>query len=147
MPDLARLRAKRLFLLDLDGTLYLDERLFDGAADFLRDEIAWFEAHGLNHALWVWEPTYEPWYTWGDRAMYYPFGSDPANFTEVENDLWRVIREAWARNTIRPSGGVSGAAPNAPPPQPSAAPSPTPSPLPLPAYSLLRKIVSGLDSV
>ena len=28
MPDLARLRAKRLFLLDLDGTLYLDERLF-----------------------------------------------------------------------------------------------------------------------
>ena len=36
MPDFARLRAKRLFLLDLDGTLYLDERLFDGAADFLR---------------------------------------------------------------------------------------------------------------
>ena len=36
MPDLARLRVKRLFLLDLDGTLYLDERLFDGAADFLR---------------------------------------------------------------------------------------------------------------
>ena len=36
MPNLARLRAKRLFLLDLDGTLYLDERLFDGAADFLR---------------------------------------------------------------------------------------------------------------
>ena len=36
MPDCARLRAKRLFLLDLDGTLYLDERLFDGAADFLR---------------------------------------------------------------------------------------------------------------
>ena len=36
MPDFARLRAKRRFLLDLDGTLYLDERLFDGAADFLR---------------------------------------------------------------------------------------------------------------
>ena len=36
MPDLARLRAKRLFLLDLDGTLYLDERLFDGAADCAR---------------------------------------------------------------------------------------------------------------
>ena len=36
MPDFARLRVKRLFLLDLDGTLYLDERLFDGAADFLR---------------------------------------------------------------------------------------------------------------
>lgn len=72
-----------------------------GAADFLRDEIAWFETRGLNHAIWVWEPTYEPWYTWGDRAMYYPFGPDPANFTEVENDLWRVIREAWARNALR----------------------------------------------
>jgi len=30
-----RLAKKRLFLLDLDGTLYLDERLFDGAAAFL----------------------------------------------------------------------------------------------------------------
>ncbi len=73
-----------------------------GAADFLRDEIAWFEAHGIHHALWVWEPTYEPWYTWGDRAMYYPFGPNPQNFTEVENDLWQVIREAWARNRVRP---------------------------------------------
>lgn len=73
-----------------------------GAAEFLRDEIAWFEAHGLNHALWVWEPTYEPWYTWGDRAMYYPFGPDPQNFTEVENDLWRVILESWRKNSLRP---------------------------------------------
>lgn len=31
-----RLRRKRLFLLDMDGTLYLDETLFDGAAAFLR---------------------------------------------------------------------------------------------------------------
>ena len=28
--------AKRLFLLDMDGTLYLGERLFDGTLDFLR---------------------------------------------------------------------------------------------------------------
>ncbi len=28
--------AKRLFLLDMDGTLYLDDALFDGAAEFLR---------------------------------------------------------------------------------------------------------------
>lgn len=35
MPSLERLRQKRLFLLDLDGTLYLDETLFDGAAEFL----------------------------------------------------------------------------------------------------------------
>ena len=26
---------KRLFLLDMDGTIYLDETLFDGTVDFL----------------------------------------------------------------------------------------------------------------
>lgn len=30
-----RLQEKRLFLLDMDGTIYLDEALFDGTADFL----------------------------------------------------------------------------------------------------------------
>lgn len=30
------LNEKKLFLLDMDGTLYLDETLFDGSADFLR---------------------------------------------------------------------------------------------------------------
>lgn len=30
------LQGKRLFLLDMDGTIYLDDNLFDGAADFLR---------------------------------------------------------------------------------------------------------------
>lgn len=33
MPEL---REKRLFLLDMDGTIYLDEQLFDGVKDFLR---------------------------------------------------------------------------------------------------------------
>ena len=30
-----KMKNKRLFLLDMDGTLYLDDRLFPGAADFL----------------------------------------------------------------------------------------------------------------
>ena len=29
------LKRKRLYLLDMDGTLYLDDRLFDGAEEFL----------------------------------------------------------------------------------------------------------------
>lgn len=33
---MTRLSEKRLFLLDMDGTIYLDETLFDGTADFLR---------------------------------------------------------------------------------------------------------------
>ena len=35
MTDYARLRACRLFVLDLDGTLYLGETVFPGALDFL----------------------------------------------------------------------------------------------------------------
>jgi len=32
---MAELKEKRLFLLDMDGTIYLDEQLFDGTLDFL----------------------------------------------------------------------------------------------------------------
>ncbi len=32
---MAQLRDKRLFLLDMDGTIYLDEQLFDGVKEFL----------------------------------------------------------------------------------------------------------------
>ena len=35
MKDTAVLRDKRLFLLDMDGTIYLDDDLFDGTLDFL----------------------------------------------------------------------------------------------------------------
>ena len=33
---MAQLSEKRLFLLDMDGTIYLDEQLFDGVPEFLR---------------------------------------------------------------------------------------------------------------
>ena len=33
------LKEKKLFLLDMDGTIYLDDYLFDGVLDFL-DEIS-----------------------------------------------------------------------------------------------------------
>ena len=32
---MAELKDKRLFLLDMDGTIYLDEQLFDGTLEFL----------------------------------------------------------------------------------------------------------------
>lgn len=35
MYHLQQLKSKKLFLLDMDGTLYLDETLFDGAAELL----------------------------------------------------------------------------------------------------------------
>ena len=32
---MSTLKGKKLFLLDMDGTIYLDEDLFDGTLDFL----------------------------------------------------------------------------------------------------------------
>ena len=32
---MGNLKEKKLFLLDMDGTIYLDEELFDGTLDFL----------------------------------------------------------------------------------------------------------------
>ena len=40
---MASLREKRLFLLDMDGTIYLDDRLFDGVLPFL---IMWINYAG-----------------------------------------------------------------------------------------------------
>ena len=33
---MTKLRDKRLFLLDMDGTIYIGDRLFDGVPEFLR---------------------------------------------------------------------------------------------------------------
>ena len=45
---MGRMGDKRLFLLDMDGTIYLDDRLFDGTLDFL----AWVRAIG-GRALYL----------------------------------------------------------------------------------------------
>lgn len=45
---MGRMADKRLFLLDMDGTIYLDDRLFDGTLDFL----AWVRAVG-GRALYL----------------------------------------------------------------------------------------------
>ncbi|MFR6087249.1 MAG: hypothetical protein ACLUIX_08505 [Oscillospiraceae bacterium] len=38
---MAQLSEKRLFLLDMDGTIYLDERIFDGVPEFLSMSGVW----------------------------------------------------------------------------------------------------------
>jgi hypothetical protein len=74
----------------------------DGAADFMRTEIALFEELGLNHALWVWDPEWQPWID-GVNALNFRLGPDPENLTDVQNELQLVITEFWARNIFRPS--------------------------------------------
>ena len=73
-----------------------------GAAQFMDDEMDLFEQRGMNHALWVWDPSWEPW-TEEENAFNFRYGPDPQNHEDVENDLMDVIVEHWGHNAIRPS--------------------------------------------
>ena len=77
-------------------------RWVPGAADFMDDQMALFEQRGMNHALWVWDPVWEPW-TEEVNAFHFRYGPDPGNDSDVESDLQDVILKYWARNTARPS--------------------------------------------
>ena len=78
------------------------DRWAAGAADFIRDEMAAFEDLGVNYALWVWDPVWQPWNE-GVNAMNFRYGPDPDNVTDTPNDLQTVIMEYWSRNMLRPS--------------------------------------------
>lgn len=67
------------------------------------DQMDLFEQRGMNHALWVWDPSWEPWVEEVD-AFNFRHGPDPSNHADVESsDLMDVIVNHWGRNTIRPS--------------------------------------------
>jgi len=73
-----------------------------GAADFVNDQMDLFEQHGVNYALWVWDPSWEPWTE--EDAFNFRHGPDPDNHADVaSSDLIEVIIKYWGRNTIRPS--------------------------------------------
>ena len=78
-------------------------RWVPGADDFMDDQIELFEQRGLNHALWVWETSWEPFAAEVD-AFNFRHGPDPNNHSDVESsDLMDVIIEYWGRNSLRPS--------------------------------------------
>jgi endoglucanase len=82
-------------------------RWVPGAADFLRDQIALFEVYRLNHAIWVWDPGWQPW-TDEVNAMNYRFGENPLNRKDqLPNPLLEVLQEDWKLNAIRPSNFYS----------------------------------------
>jgi uncharacterized lipoprotein YddW (UPF0748 family) len=69
---------------------------------FMDDQMDLFEQRGMNYALWVWDPSWEPW-TQEVDAFNFRHGPDPNNHTDVESsDLMDVIIEHWGRNTVRP---------------------------------------------
>jgi|GEM_PF-584223 len=74
-----------------------------GAADFMDDQMDLFEDRGMNHALWLWEASWEPRAEMNDDFNFL-HGPDPDHHADVaSSDLIQVIRQYWARNTIRPS--------------------------------------------
>ena len=62
-----------------------------------------FDARGLNHALWSWDPAWDYW-TEEVNEFVFRFGPDPKNISDVpSNDLMDAITANWSRNTVRPS--------------------------------------------
>ena len=77
-------------------------RWVPNADDFMRDQMELFEQRGMNHALWVWDPAWQPWVGQANDFTF-RFGPDPRNATQVDNDLQNVIQDFWWRNQARPS--------------------------------------------
>ena len=83
-------------------------RWVPGAAAYMDDLMDLFEQRGMNHALWVWDPTWASW-TEDVNAFNFRFGPDPDNVQDRANELQDVIVKYWARNTVRPSTLVPSA--------------------------------------
>ncbi|MGD2253740.1 MAG: cellulase family glycosylhydrolase [Anaerolineales bacterium] len=78
-------------------------RWVPGAVEYLDDLISLLEDRGINHALWAWEVSWEP-YAEEVDAFNFRFGTDPDNREDViPNELLDIITSYWSRNQVRPS--------------------------------------------
>lgn len=77
-------------------------RWVPGAARFIRDEMELFEVRGMNHAIWLWECSWEPYVSSVD-AFNFRHGPDPRVHRDAEeSSLIHVIKAFWGRNRLRP---------------------------------------------
>ena len=89
------------------------------------DQMDLFEQRGMNHALWAWDPSWEPWAEEND-AFNFRHGPDPDHHADVaSSDLMDVIVKYWRRNTVRPSSAVAPSNSAAPLPSVPTATSPS----------------------
>jgi hypothetical protein len=78
-------------------------RWIPGGTQFLEDQLSIFEDYGFNHAIWMWDPAWEPW-TEEVNAMNYRFGTNPRIDSEdLPNPLMNVLESYWSLNSVRPS--------------------------------------------
>jgi hypothetical protein len=69
-----------------------------GAKKYLRDEMNLFEQLGVNYALWMWYPSWEP-LTENDHAFNFRLGRNPTNRREVaRSPVWKTLLRFWKRN-------------------------------------------------
>ncbi|MBN2502717.1 MAG: cellulase family glycosylhydrolase [Anaerolineales bacterium] len=73
------------------------------AVQFMDDSMSLFEERGMNHSLWEWSASYEPFVS-EVNAFTFGFGPEVGNTNNVPNGLMDVIVAHWSQNTIRPSG-------------------------------------------
>ncbi len=73
-----------------------------GAAGFMRDQLNLFEQHGINYAVWMWYPDWEP-MTAGDRAFNFRLGENHNDHADMPEALFMAYKEFWSKNIIRPS--------------------------------------------
>jgi hypothetical protein len=86
------------------------QRWVPGGAAFMDDIMDLFEARGMNHALWYWQPSYAPGLV--ENAFNFRAGPDPGNIADVQTSgLIEVIKKYWAKNTARPSNTSFPASP------------------------------------
>lgn len=74
-----------------------------GAAQFMNDQMAVFEARGINHALWEWGPAWAP-LREDQQEFSFRLGTEVDEYAEdAPSDLQDVIVSYWAWNAYRPS--------------------------------------------
>jgi hypothetical protein len=73
-----------------------------GADAYMDDLMAIFEQLHMNHALWLWDTSWEPHAE--EDAFDFRHGSDPNHHSDVESSpLMDVIKKYWALNTLYPT--------------------------------------------
>ena len=90
---------KRPVTIDEFGTY----RWKSGAASYLDDLIGMMEAGNINHAIWVWDSAYRIKNFTDDDEFNFTHGNKKNNHDFVDNDLLKVIKKYWSKNTIRPN--------------------------------------------
>jgi Cellulase (glycosyl hydrolase family 5) len=75
------------------------KRWVTNAASFIDDELSFFEAKGLNYAVWIWDPSWPAWNQLNDDFNLRN-GPDPNNHVDTPNSIMDVTSRYWSLNRV-----------------------------------------------